>query len=132
MMVDPENPPRAADGVPIVPAATSFVDFIRFLEDGQLNRELTEVLRSISSEMSHTAIESGGKASGKLTLTFGFSLEGKVFTIASKHKVDVPEAKRPKSVMWTTEDGRFTPSNPHQGQLFGVRDVGGRSGFRDA
>ena len=33
--------------------------------------------------------------------------------------------------MWSTEDGRFTPSNPQQGQLFGVREVRG-PGFRDA
>lgn len=133
MLVDPENPPlRAADGSPIPPAANSFSDFIRFQEDGQLNAELTEELKSMAHDMMATAIESGGKAKGKLSLTFDFALEGKVFTIASKFKIDVPEAKRPKSVMWATEDGRFTPSNPFQGNLFGVREVRGSGGFRDA
>ncbi|WP_150131812.1 hypothetical protein [Sphingomonas carotinifaciens] len=130
-MIDPENPPRAADGARMPPAANSFGDFVRFLEDGQLDAELSEVLRSLSSDMAHTAIESGGKAKGKLTLTLDFTLDGRVFTIKAKHKVDVPEAKRPQSVMWSTEDGRFTPSNPQQGQLFGVREVRG-PGFRDA
>lgn len=141
-MIDPENPPRkesedragamvAADGNRLPPAANSFGDFIRFQEDGQLDAELAEALRKLAHDMSATAIESGGKATGKITLQVGFSLEGKIFTIASKFKVDVPEAKRPKSVMWSTEDGRFTPSNPHQGNLFGVREVRG-GGFRDA
>jgi hypothetical protein len=131
-MIDPENPPgRAADGERLPPAANSFGDFVRFLEDGQLDAELTEVLRTMASDMSNNAIESGGKAKGKLTLTLDFALEGKVFTIASKHKVDIPEPKRPKSVMWSTLDGRFTPSNPQQGQLFGVREVSG-PGMRDA
>jgi hypothetical protein len=133
MMIDPENPPgRAADGGMMPPAANSFVDFVRFLEDGQFDRELTEVLRQMASDMSNNAIDSGGKAKGKLTLTFNFALEGRVFSIASKHKVDLPEPARPKSVMWSTEDGRFTPSNPNQGQLFGVREIGGHTGFRDA
>lgn len=135
-MIDPENPPRqqevyAADGTRVAPAANSFSEFISFLEDGDLNRDLTEALRTLSHDMMATAIESGGKASGKITIQIGFSLDGKHFTIASKHKVDVPEAKRPKSIMYATEDGRFTPNNPHQGNLFGVREVRG-TGFRDA
>ena len=131
-MIDPENPPgRAADGSRLPPAANTFADFVRFLEDGQFDAELSNALQELNTEMSHVAIESGGKAKGKLTLTLDFALEGKVFTISSKHKVDVPEPKRPKSVMWSTQDGRFTPSNPQQGQLFGVREVGA-PGMRDA
>jgi hypothetical protein len=140
-MVDPEDPPHrqaqeraagmvAADGGRLPPAANSFSEFVRFQEDGQLDAEMSEALRKLAHDMAATAIESGGKASGKLTLQIGFALDGKIFTIASKFKVDVPEAKRPKSVMWSTEDGRFTPNNPHQGNLFGVREVRG-GGFRD-
>ena len=131
-MIDPENPPgRAADGNRLPPAANSFGDFVRFQEDGQLDAELAEALRNLASDMMNNAIESGGKAKGKMVLTFDFALEGRVFAIAAKYKVDVPEAKRPRSVMWSTEDGRFTPSNPQQGQLFGVREVSGPASFRD-
>lgn len=137
-MIDPERPPhraaeeRAVDGNRLPPAANSFSEFIRFQEDGQLDAEMTEALKNLASDMMATAIESGGKATGKLTLQVGFSLDGRIFTIASKFKTDVPEAKRQKSVMWSTEDGRFTPNNPHQGNLFGVREVRGGGGFRDA
>ena len=137
-MATPERGPSegrvisAADGNPMPPAANSFSDFVRFQEDGQLNAELTEALQSLAHDMMATAIESGGKAKGKMTLSFDFSLDGRVFSIGSKFKVDVPEAKRPKSVMWATEDGRFTPSNPFQGNLFGVREVRDHTGMRDA
>lgn len=138
MLVDPENPPsrqateRAADGLPIAPAANSFSDFIRFQEDGHLNDELTAELRKLASEMMANAIDAGGKSKGKLTLTFNFALEGRVFAIASKYKIDLPDAPRPKSVMWATEDGRFTPQNPQQGHLFGMREVRSPGGIRDA
>jgi hypothetical protein len=124
--------PRAADGARLPPAASTFGEFVRFLEDGNLDAELTIALRDLAGDMQNAAIESGGKSKGKLTLTLDFALEGRVFSIAAKHKVDVPAAKRPKSVLWTTEDNRFTPSNPGQGQLFGVREVRASGGYRDA
>ncbi|MEH3107126.1 MAG: hypothetical protein PGN09_07550 [Sphingomonas fennica] len=133
MLTDPENPPRviAADGRPVTPAAETFDVFVRMLEDGQLNRELSDELRKLAGEMANAAIDAGGKAKGKLTLTFDFALEGRIHTIASKYKIDLPVAKRAKSVMWSTEDGRFTPNNPHQGHLFGVREVRDEGGFRN-
>ena len=135
-MVDPDNPPRppaerSADGSRVAPAANNFADFVRMLSDGDFDRDLTVVLQALNSGMCAAAIEQGGKAKGKLTLTFDFALEGRVFTIGSKHKVDVPEAKRAKGIMWATEDGRFTPSNPHQGNLFGVREIRDDRGFRN-
>lgn len=84
-MIDPENPPgRAADGNRLPPAANSFGDFVRFQEDGQLDAELAEALRNLASDMMNNAIESGGKAKGKMVLTFDFALEGRVFAIAAK------------------------------------------------
>jgi len=131
-VIDPENPPRAADAARVAPAANTFADFVRMLSDGDLDRDLSHVLQQMNQDMCAAAIDAGGKAKGKLTVTFDFALEGRVFTIGSKHKVDVPEPKRAKGVMWATQDGRFTPSNPHQGNLFGVREIGGSASFRDA
>jgi hypothetical protein len=133
MLTDPENPPSraATTSAATVPAADSFSTFVRMLEDGQLDRELTEELKKLAGEMAAAAIDAGGKSKGKLTLTFDFSLEGRVHSIASKYKVDLPAPKRAKSIMWQTEDNRFTPNNPHQGQLFGVREVRDDRGFRN-
>ena len=114
-------------GWPVVDEQATWETAQQILTDA----ELSDGLRQLSSDMANTAIESGGKSKGKLVLTLDFALEGRVFTISAKHKIDVPEPKRPKSVMWSTQDGRFTPSNPQQGQLFGVREVGAPA-IRDA
>ncbi|WCT73948.1 hypothetical protein PQ455_01565 [Sphingomonas naphthae] len=131
MLIDPENPPSsyAADGKANVPAANTFDMFIRMLEDGEFNREMTEEMRTFASDLANAAIISGGKAKGKLTISLDFALDGRVTEIASKYKFDVPTPKRPKSIMWQTEDGRFTPNNPHQGNLFGAREVRGERNF---
>lgn len=135
-MIDPEQPPRpseiAADGNRMPPAAGTFDAFIRVQEDGDLNAELSDALRTLAKELADHALTNNGKAAGKLKLEIGFSLDGRVFTIKSKFKVDLPEGKRPPSVMWMTEDGRFSPSNPAQLNMFGVRDTRGPAGFRDA
>jgi hypothetical protein len=39
-------------------------------------------------------------------------------------KVDLPKEKRTRSIMWSTPDNHFCPSNPAQMQLFGPRDAG--------
>lgn len=140
MMIDQDRPPSrmaaeradiAADGAPRQPAANSFSDFVGFLEDGDFNREMTGVMKDIATELANSAINAGGKSKGKLTVSFEFALDGRVTSITPKYKVDLPQEKRPKSVMWMTEDGRFTPSNPRQHEMFGVRNVDG-PGFRDA
>lgn len=140
-MIDPDNPPSrqaaerfevAADGGARQPAANTFAQFVGFLEDGDFDREMSGVLKDIASEMANAAINAGGKSKGKLTVSFEFALDGRVTSITPKYKVDLPQEKRTKSVMWMTEDGRFTPSNPRQGEMFGVREVHGSSGIRDA
>lgn len=128
----PQNPdpvpaemltPRAADGGRLVPAANTFSEFVAFLEEGRLSQDLGAQLRDICAELRDAAIAGNGKAKGQLTVTFDFSIEGGTFFITAKSKVKLPEEKRPRSIAWATEDGRFTPHAPRQGQLFGVRDV---------
>lgn len=132
MLTDPENPPRGpAEGRTVVPVANTFDQFLAGLEDGQLNRELSEELQRLAGDMSNAAIDNGGKSKGKMTLTIDFALEGRIFTIASKHKVELPPGKRQKSVMWITEDLRFARSDPKQGDFFGVREVRDDRGFRN-
>lgn len=115
--------PRAADGERLVPAASTFAEFVSFLEGGRLSQDLGVELRDICSDLRDAAIAGNGKAKGQLSITFDFSIEGDTFFVTAKHKVKLPEDKRQRSIVWATEDGRFTPHAPRQGQLFGVRDV---------
>jgi hypothetical protein len=123
--------PPAADGRTLRPAASTFGQFIGFLEDGQFDTDVALDLKNMAAELQDIAA-SQGAAKGKLTVEIDFKVENGMFIIAAKHKIKLPDATRPRSVAWTTDDNRFTPHKPNQGQLFGVRDVSSGSGLRSA
>lgn len=123
--------PPAADGRPIRGAASTFGQFVAILEDGQFDADVALAMRDMAAELQDIAA-SQGSAKGKLTVEIDFKVDNGMFIIAAKHKVKLPDPVRPKSVAWTTEDNRFTPTKPNQGQLFGVRDVTPKGGLRDA
>jgi len=123
--------PPAADGRALRPAASTFGQLIGFLEDGQFDADVALDLKEMAAKMADVAA-TRGSAKAKLTVEIDFELQDAMFMIAAKHKVKLPDEKRPRSVAWTTEDNRFTPHKPNQGQLFGVRDVSRGSGLRDA
>lgn len=116
-------PPRAADGRPLVPAASTFGEFMRFLEDGRLDSALVDQLREIVAAMRDHATSTNGKAKAKLTLVLEFSLESEAFFITAKYAAKLPDEQRPRSITWATADGRFTRTVPNQHQLFGVQPV---------
>ena len=123
--------PPAADGRPLRPAASTFGQFIGFLEDGQFDADVALDMKEMAANLQDIAAQQGS-AKGKLTVEIDFKVENGMFLIAAKHKIKLPDPNRAKSVAWTTEDNRFTPHKPNQGQLFGVRDVTPRGGLRDA
>lgn len=123
--------PSAADGGRLRPAASTFGQFIGFLEDGQFDADVAADLKNMAAELQDIAAQQG-VAKGKLTVTIDFKVENAMFIIAANHKIKMPDPTRAKSVAWTTEDNRFTPHKPNQGQLFGVRDVTSGAGLRHA
>lgn len=128
-----DQPPAAADGGRLYPAANTLGQFLAFLEDGQFDADVATDLRDLAAELHDVAIDAGGKASAELTIKVKISLEGAIFYLTPSHSIKRPVNKRPRSVAWLTEDNRFTPHKPHQGQLFGVlRDVNATTRVRDA
>lgn len=123
--------PPAADGRALRPAASTFGQFIGFLEDGQFDADVAVDLKELAAQLQDIAATQG-TAKGKLTVEIDFKVNNGMFVIAAKHKMKLPEAPRAQSVAWTTEDNRFTPHKPNQGQLFGVRDVTRSASLRDA
>lgn len=101
----------------------TFNQFLAMLEDGALHADLSEALRDINAEMNNHAQAYGRKAKGKMTITIDFLLDKGVFDIQADFKATLPKDKRPRSVAWSTPGNNFTPNNPKQMQLFGVRDV---------
>lgn len=127
-----DQPQRAADGGHVPGACNTLGEFIRSLEDGQFDADCYEAVKELSAALNEHAWSNGGKARGKVSITLDFAQEGGITEIKTSFKVTQPEAKRPKSIMWTTEDHRFTRTRPGQQQLFGIRDVSGAAGVRDA
>lgn len=127
-----DQPQRAADGGHVPGACNTMGEFVRSLEDGQFDADCYEAIKALSAAMHEHAWNNGGKAKGKVTITLDFAQEGGVTEIKANFKVSQPEAKRPKSSMWSTEDHRMTRTRPGQAQLFGIRDVSGAAGLRDA
>lgn len=124
---------RAADGGHVPGACNTLGEFVRSVEDGQYDADVFAKLRDLNAALCDHAQHNGGKAKGKLTLTFDFNQDGGVTEIKSAFKVVMPEERRPKSVMWLTEDNRPTRTRPNQRELFGIRDASAPSGrVRDA
>ena len=103
------------------------------LEDGQFAADCYHDLKDLNAELHEHARQNGGKAKGKLTITIDIVQDGGVTELKSTFKIARPEARRAKSVLWQTEDHRFTRTRPGQQQLFGIRDADAPAGrFRDA
>lgn len=139
MEILPSDPPlagqpiKAVDGGHVPGACNTLGDFMRSLEDGQFDADTYAAIKRLSAALTATAMSNGGKAKGKVTITLDFEQEGSVTQIKSAFKVTQPEARRPKSVMWKTDDNRLSRSRPGHGELFGIRDVTGpASSFTDA
>jgi hypothetical protein len=122
----------AADGGPVPGACNTLGEFLASLEDGQFDQDCYQVIRDLAAKMNdHVAAH--GSAVGSVTLTINFRQDEAVTEIRSAFKVKAPEEKRARSLMWNTEDNRFTRVRPNQGQLFGIRDVSGNARqMRDA
>lgn len=118
---------RAADGGRMFPAANSLADFMRFLEDGQFDADVTTALCELNAQMEHVSQARGGgsKVKGKVVITVDLVRETEGhYMLSADFTVKPPKEPRPRSVAWLTPDNRFTPNKPNQGSLFGtVRDV---------
>jgi hypothetical protein len=126
MMADKTAPPEdkpAADGGGLPPAARSFDAMVRMLEDGTLNADLSDSLREIAATLSNFVIDYGGEPKAKLSLELSFALKDGVFEIVANTKLKLPDKPRGRTVAWCTGEHYFTPNNPKQGQLFGLRDA---------
>ncbi|MBD3762619.1 hypothetical protein [Rhizorhabdus sp.] len=113
----------AADGGHVPGACNTLGEFVRSIEDGQFDADAFVLLKELNAALIDHAQHHGGKAKGKMSLTFDFTQEGGITEIRSNFKFTMPEEKRPKSVMWMTEDNRPTRTRPGQHQLFGIRDA---------
>lgn len=134
-MLDPSDAPpaseqvienlSAADGGRLQPTANSLADFMRMIEAGQFDADVMFDLRELATMMENQIIDGAKKVKGSLTIQIEVSRDASqpFYTIAAKHKIKRPEEKRGGTVAWLTDNNLFTPNQPRQSQMFGVRDV---------
>lgn len=111
---------RAADGGILPPAARSTADFIRMINQGQFDADVSVDLQRLAEAMEDRFQEVGGKVKGSITLSIDFVREPEgMYMMTGSHKVKVPAPlPRGRTVGWLTEQNFFTPNPPRQGQLF--------------
>jgi len=114
---------RAADQQIVQTVAHTGGSFVDMLEDGRLSHDLHRKLAEIQDALTLEAERTGKKAKGQLVLTVDLDKEGEMYGARAKIKIKVPEAPRPKSVMWDDGGGNFTRFPPNQSQMFGTRQV---------
>jgi hypothetical protein len=123
----------AADGGYFPGACNTLGEFVTSIEDGQFSADAYADLKDLNAALHEHAQHNGGKAKGKLVLTFDITQDGGLNEIRSSYKITKPEQKRGKTVLWQTEDNRFTRNRPNQRELFGLRDASAPAGrARDA
>jgi hypothetical protein len=123
---------RAADGRALAPTATLLSQLIAVMGEGEFDRVMAEVLTDLVANLRDYATAGDGIAKGKLTINIGVKLEGAAFFLEPTYKLQLPTDKFGRALMFATDDNRFTPNPPLQGQLFGVRDATPGTRFRSA
>lgn len=116
---------QAADGSPRYPSVTTLTDLVHMLNDGQFNADCAEKLRQFSADMEELGVDSGKKVKGKIALTIDVEREHDgVYFFTPQLAFKLPPESHGRTIGWVTDDNRFTPNKPRQGNLFGtVRDV---------
>lgn len=101
--------------------ARLFSDLIARLEEGVLNQDLTEQVKTIIAALHDSQQNRGGKPAGSLTLTLSFKLDDGIVEVRSEHKAKTPKEVRGRSLYWATPDNMLTGRNPRQRDMFPPR-----------
>lgn len=117
---------RPRSGTPVIepayPAGTlhNFGQLIAMAEDGALHADLSRELEQIIAAMVQQSRASGGKTSASLSLSLKFTLDNNgEIELSGDYKAVLPKARRGRSILWATRDGRrMTMRNPNQREFF--------------
>lgn len=118
---------RAADGGQRYSSVTTLTDLINMLSDGQFNRDCAAEIKRLSEELEVLGCDTRAVVKGSLTLKIDVTRKpdaGGVYFFTPSLEVKLPKTKNPSTLGFVTEDNRFTPNKPRQGNMFGtIRDV---------
>lgn len=116
---------KAADGGARYPAVTQLTDLIFMLNDGEFNAACAEKLKTFATDLEEIGCDTGKKVKGRIAVTIEVEREADgIYFFTPQIKLTTPTEKHGRTIGWVTEDNRFTPNKPRQGNLFGtVREV---------
>lgn len=124
---------EAADGGKRYPSVTQLTDLIFMLNDGAFNAACADKLKTFAADLEEIGCDTGKKIKGKITLSIDVEREADgIYFFTPQIKLTTPTEKHGRTIGWVTEDNRFTPNKPRQGNLFGtVREVNQTRVVRD-
>lgn len=124
---------EAADGGKRYPSVTQLTDLIFMLNDGEFNAACADKLKTFAADLEEIGCDTGKKIKGKITLSIEVEREADgIYFFTPQIKLTTPTEKHGRTIGWVTEDNRFTPNKPRQGNLFGtVREVNPARVVRD-
>ena len=101
----------------------SFSQTLANLAAGALNDRLTEDQHELLEAMAEAGGLNGGKATGTLSITIHYKLDGGTVDITTETKTKAPKpAPVGRSTFWLTPEGNLSMANPRQ-RDFESRDV---------
>lgn len=100
----------------------SFAQFLAQVEDGRLHGDLSDGIRELIEKLHDAAVNSGGMAKGKISVSFDFLLKGGVVEVTADFALKAPKLARGRSIFWATPENNLTRRNPAQPDL-PFRDV---------
>lgn len=103
--------------------ARAFLNFLAGLADGEAQHVLSDELHKLGMALRDESEARRATVKGSLTLTIGLTAKAGTVEAGYDVKTTTPKPARATSVMWLTNGGNFTPTNPKQTELPGVREV---------
>jgi len=98
-----------------------FADVLRELSGGQAHHDLSRRLHELTD-----AVRSTGRP-GKLSLVIEVKpisgTDGKNVTVTDQVTAKIPQAERPKTIFFVTQDGQLSRQDPGQIPAFDLRQV---------
>jgi hypothetical protein len=106
-------------------ALQTFDQFVAAQENGDLNHDLSEMLRETVATLNNFVQDHGGKPKASITIKLGFLLDGGIVHCEAEIDNKLPKAPRNGSIYFSTADNKLSRRDPRQHEMF--QDVNQRA-----
>lgn len=107
---------------PVDPKAMTFMQVLSTMDQGQIASEINQSWNELIRTLLSLEVNEGvRKSKGSLSIKIGVEYEDGTVKLKVEEKITSPKAPQRAAVFWVTGDGRVTPENPRQMNMF--RDV---------